>query len=32
MWEPPYYGVCRDDWPVPGKAAIPRKPRLTVVS
>jgi hypothetical protein len=32
MWEPPYYGVCRDDWPVPGKTAIPRKPRLTVVS
>jgi hypothetical protein len=30
-WEPPYYGVCRDDWPVPGKTAIPRRPRLAVV-
>jgi hypothetical protein len=32
LWEPPYYGVCRDDWPVPGKTAIPRRPRLAVVS
>jgi len=32
MWEPPYYGVCRDDWPVPGKTAVPRKPRLAIVS
>jgi hypothetical protein len=31
-WEPPYYGVCRDDWPIPGKTVIPRRPRLAVVS
>lgn len=31
-WEPPYHGVCRDDWPVPGKTPVPRRPRLAVVS
>jgi hypothetical protein len=32
LWEPPYYGICRDDWPVPGRTAVPRKPRLSIVS
>jgi hypothetical protein len=31
-WKPPYHGVCRDDWPVPGKTLVPRRPRLAVVS
>jgi hypothetical protein len=31
-WEPPYHGVCRDDWPVPGKTTVPKRPRLAVVS
>ncbi len=31
-WEPPYHGLCRDDWPVPGKTIVPRRPRLAVVS
>jgi hypothetical protein len=31
-WKPPYYGVCRDDWPVPGKTPIPRRPRLSLVA
>jgi len=30
-WEPPYYGVDADEWPVPGKTMIPRRPRLAIV-
>lgn len=32
MWKPPYHGVCRDDWPVPGKTTVPRRPRLAIVA
>lgn len=31
-WEPPYHGVCRDDWPVPGKTVVPKRPRLSIVA
>lgn len=31
-WEPPYYGVDADEWPVPGKTLIPRRPRLAIVA
>jgi hypothetical protein len=31
-WQPPYHGLCRDDWPVPGQTTVPRRPRLAVVS
>lgn len=30
-WEP-YYGVDADDWPVPGKTLIPKRPRLSLVA
>lgn len=30
-WKPPYHGVCRDDWPVPGKTTVPKRPRLSIV-
>jgi hypothetical protein len=30
-WERPYYGLSADDWPVPGKQPIPRRPRLAVI-
>ena len=30
-WKVPYYGVDADDWPVPGKTLIPKRPRLSVV-
>lgn len=30
-WEPPYYGICADDWPIPGQQIIPRRPRLSLV-
>jgi hypothetical protein len=32
VWVPPYYGVDADEWPVPGKTLIPKRPRLAVVS
>ena len=31
-WTVPYYGVDADEWPVPGKTLIPKRPRLAVVS
>jgi hypothetical protein len=31
-WAVPYYGVDADDWPVPGKTLIPKRPRLALVS
>lgn len=31
-WTPPYYGVDADEWPVPGKTMIPKRPRLAVVA
>ena len=31
-WALPYYGVDADEWPVPGKTLIPKRPRLAVVS
>lgn len=30
-WEPPYHGLSADDWPIPGKQPIPKRPRLSVV-
>lgn len=30
-WKPPFHGVCRDDWPVPGQTFVPKRPRLAVV-
>lgn len=32
MWEIPYHGLAADDWPIPGKQPIPRRPRLSVIS
>lgn len=31
-WTAPYYGVDADEWPVPGKTLIPKRPRLAVVA
>jgi hypothetical protein len=31
-WKPPYHGVDADDWPVPGKTLIPKRPRLALVA
>lgn len=31
-WTAPYYGVDADDWPVPGKTLIPKRPRLALVA
>lgn len=32
LWEPPKaYGLCADDWPVPGQDPIPQKARLRLV-
>lgn len=35
-WEPPVYGLCADDWPIPGRDAdrirmLQSKPRLRIV-
>jgi hypothetical protein len=30
-WQPPYYGVNADDWPIPGKTVVPKRPRLSLV-
>ena len=30
-WTPPYYGCDADEWPVPGKTPVPRRPRLSLV-
>jgi hypothetical protein len=30
-WKVPYYGVNADEWPVPGKTVIPKRPRLSLV-
>jgi len=30
-WTPPAYGLCADDWPVPGVDQIPVKPRLRLL-
>ncbi|MHA4819464.1 hypothetical protein ACXZ65_34505 [Streptomyces aculeolatus] len=32
QWEPPVYGICADDWPVPGREAVPMKARLRIAS
>jgi hypothetical protein len=32
VWEVPYHGLSADDWPIPGKQPIPRRPRLSVIS
>lgn len=32
FWTPPYCGVDADEWPVPGKTLIPKRPRLAVVA
>lgn len=31
-WNPPYFGCDADDWPVPGKTVIPKRPRLALVA
>ena len=31
-WKSPYYGVDADEWPVPGKTLIPKRPRLAIVA
>lgn len=31
-WQPPYHGVDADEWPVPGKTLIPKRPRLALVA
>lgn len=31
-WEPPFYGIDADGWPVPGKQPAPKRPRLSVVT
>lgn len=31
-WDAPYHGVDADDWPVPGKTLIPKRPRLSLVA
>lgn len=30
-WEPPSWGICADDWPVPGQDAMPHRSRLRLV-
>lgn len=30
-WEPPYHGICADDWPAPGYELVPKRPRLALV-
>jgi hypothetical protein len=30
-WMVPYHGVDADEWPVPGKTMIPKRPRLSLV-
>lgn len=30
-WEPPYYGICADDWPVPGQDPVPARPKLALI-
>ncbi|MFC8570786.1 hypothetical protein ACFUIW_34020 [Streptomyces sp. NPDC057245] len=31
-WEPPVYGICADDWPVPGVEKVPPRPRLRLAA
>lgn len=32
QWEPPVYGLCADDWPLPGRdSALPRRAGLRLV-
>lgn len=31
-WEPPVYGICADDWPVPGKEPVPTRARLRLAA
>jgi hypothetical protein len=30
-WEPPYHGICADDWPIPGQQPVPKRPRLALI-
>lgn len=30
-WRVPYHGVDADEWPVPGKTLVPKRPRLSLV-
>lgn len=30
-WEKPYYGICANDWPVPGRDIVPKRPRLALI-
>ncbi|REF00323.1 hypothetical protein [Thermomonospora umbrina] len=31
-WERPYHGLAADEWPVPGRQPIPRRPRLSIIT
>jgi hypothetical protein len=31
LWQPSPYGCDADDWPAPGKTAVPKRPRLSLV-
>lgn len=31
-WVAPYHGVDADEWPTPGQAMVPRRPRLALVT
>lgn len=31
LWEPPSWGICADDWPVPGQDPIPSRSRLRLI-
>lgn len=31
-WTVPYHGVDADQWPVPGRTPVPRRPRLSLVT
>lgn len=31
-WEPPVYGICADDWPIPGKEPVAPRARLRLAA
>jgi hypothetical protein len=31
-WEPPVYGLCADDWPIPGVEPVPQRARLRLAA
>lgn len=30
-WEPPYHGICADDWPTADVEVVPKRPRLALI-